>query len=97
LALGHRELRVESLLKIHRRLAVVVLEHEVVEVEHLAELRREAVALEEVRDAHGPACHLVLVRGPDTAAGGADSIRATRALARLVKQDVRGQDQGTER
>ena len=62
-------------------------------VEDLAEPRGEAVALEEVRHAHGAPRHLVLVGGADAAARGADRVRAARALARAVERDVRRQDQ----
>ena len=73
--------------------AEVALQHEVVEVEHLAESGCEAIALEQIRDAHGAPRDLVLVGRTDTAAGRADRIGAACALARAVERDVRRQDQ----
>ncbi len=67
------------------------------EVEDLAEPRREAVTLHEVRKTHGAARDLVLVRGADAATGGADGIDALRALARAVERNVRRQDHGAIR
>ena len=92
-ALGVRQLLVERLLEIDRGLLEVVLQHEVVEVEDLAELGGEFLALEQVLHAHRAPRHLVFVRRPDAAAGGADGIGAARRLARLVERDVRGKDQ----
>ena len=71
----------------------VVLEHEVVVVEHLAQLRGEALARVEVLHADGAARHLVLVGRPDAAPGGADLGLALGALARLVERDVVRQDE----
>jgi hypothetical protein len=88
---------IERLLEIHRRLAEIVLQHEIVEVQHFTELCREAVALEEIRDADGAARHFVLVGGSDAAAGGADGVGSAGLLACLVEQDVRRQDQRTIR
>ena len=70
-----------------------MLQHEVVEVEHLAELGGEFLALEQVLHAHRAPRHLVLVRRPDAAAGGADRVGAARRLARLVERHVRRKDQ----
>jgi hypothetical protein len=92
-ALGLREALLEHLLEVHRRQLEVVLQHEVVEVEHLAEPRREALALEQVGDAHRATGHLVLVGGADAAAGRADRVRAAGPLAGEVELHVRGQDQ----
>ena len=91
--LAHRQLRLEGLLEVHRRCAVVLLQHEIMEIEHGAELGGEAVALEQVRDPHRAARHLVLVGGADATPGGADGVGSARALARLVEHDMRGQDE----
>jgi hypothetical protein len=69
------------------------LEHEVVEIEHFAQLRGEAVPPEQIRDTHRAPRHFVLIRRPDAAAGGADCIQTARALTRLIQNDVRWQDQ----
>ena len=92
-ALGVRELLVERLLEIDRRLLEVVLQHEVVEVEDLAELGGKFLALEQVLHAHRAPRDLVFVRGTDAAAGGADGVGAARRFARLVERNVRRQDQ----
>ena len=73
------------------------MQHEVMEVEHCAELGGKAVALEQVRDPHRAARHLVLVGGADAASGGADGVGSARALARLIEHDMRGQDERTVR
>src|SRR6185437_854173 len=65
---------IERLLEIDRRLAEIVLQHEIVEVQHFAQLRGEAVTLEEIGDAHGAPRDLVLIGGPDAPAGGADGV-----------------------
>ena len=65
------------------------------EIEHLAQLRGEAISLEQVGDPHRAPRDLVLVRRTDAATGRADGIRAARPLARLVENDVRRQNQRT--
>ena len=70
-----------------------MLQHEVVEVEHFAELGGEALALEQVGHAHRAPRDLVLVRRADAATRRADRVRATRLLARAIERDVRRQDQ----
>ena len=72
-AIGTTGRGIERLLEVDRGCAVVVLQQEVVEVEHLAELGGEAVALEQVGDPHRAARDLVLVGRPDAAAGRADA------------------------
>ena len=91
--LAEGEQLIERLLEVDRRLTEIVLQHEIVEIQHLAQLRREAVALEEIGHAHGTPRHLVLVGRPDAAARGADGVGSARLLARFVQQDVRGQDE----
>ncbi len=71
----------------------IVLQHEIVEIEHFAELRREPLAMEQVLQADRAPRHLVLVRRPDAAAGGADLARALGCFARQVERHVIRQDQ----
>ena len=75
----------------------IALQHEVVEVQHLAELGGEAIALEQIGHAHRAARHLVLVGRSDAAAGGADRIDAAGGFARPIERHVRRQDQRTGR
>src|SRR5688572_4839679 len=91
--LALREAVLERALKLDGLHAEVALQHEVVEVEHLAESGCEAIALEQIRDAHRAPRDLVLVGRTDTAAGRADRIGAACALARAVERDVRRQNQ----
>ena len=93
-ALGVRELLVQRLLEIDRRLLEVVLQHEVVEVEDLAELGGKFLALEQVLHAHRAPRDLVFVRGADAAAGGADGVGAARRFARLVERTCDGRISG---
>ena len=88
---------IERLLEIHRRLAEIALQHEIVEVQHFTQLGGEAVALEQIRHAHRAPRHLVLVGRPDAAAGGADGVGSASLLARLVEENVRRQDERTVR
>ncbi len=88
-----RELLVESLLEVDRGLAEILLQHEVVKVQHLAEPRCETIALEEIGNAHSAARGLVFVSRTDAAAGRTDGIGALRLFARPVQRDVRRQDQ----
>jgi hypothetical protein len=92
----HRQLLVQRLLKVERRLPVIVLQHEVVKIEYFAELGGKAVALKQVGNAHSAARHLVLVSRSDAAAGGADGVGAARAFACLIERHVRGQDEWTQ-
>ena len=92
-ARGERERVVERLLEIDRRRLEVMAQHEVVVVEHLAQLRGEALARVQVLHADRAPRDLVLVRGPDAAPRGAELRLALRALARLVDGDVVRQDQ----
>ncbi len=96
-ALGLGEAVLEHLLEVDRRLLEIALQHEIVEIEYFAQLRGEPLALEQIRHAHCAPRHLVLVGRTDAAPRGADGIRATRALARLVEGDMRGQDQRARR
>jgi hypothetical protein len=89
--------RIERRLEIDHGLAEVVLQHEVVEIEHLAQLCREAVALEEIGHAQGAARDLVFVRRADAATGGADGVRSARMLACPIEGHVRGQNERTAR
>ena len=74
----------------------VAFEREVVQVEQLAQLLREALGVLEVLDAQRAARDLVLVGRADALAGRADLAGAARfaqRLARLVDRDVERQDQ----
>src|ERR1700730_14324583 len=64
-----RELLVEGLLEVHGRQAEVVLQHEVVEVQYLAETRRETISLKKIGHAHRAPCDLVLVSRTYSAPG----------------------------
>ena len=86
---------VMDLLKIDRLRLEVVLQHEVVEIEHLAQLLGKALRIGEVLQADGAPRHLVLVGGAYAPARGADLVRALGRLARLVDGHVIRQDQGT--
>ena len=57
------------------------------------DLERQHVRLAEVANADGAASDLVLIGRTDAAARGADLLRASGALARLVERGVVGQDQ----
>ena len=94
-AIGERQRLVERLLEIDRLGAEVLAQHEVVEVEHLAQLGGEALAVKQVLQADRAARDLVLVGRADAAAGGADLARALGRLARVVERRVVGQDQRT--
>ena len=80
-------------MEVHRRLTIVVGQHEVVEVEQRLKLLREAHRLEQVLQPDGAPRHLVLVGRSDTAPGGADLLRAARRLARRIQRRVVRQDQ----
>jgi hypothetical protein len=91
--IGKRELLVERLLEVDHRLLEVVLQREIVEVEDLAQLGREGLALEQVLHAYRAARDLVFVGRADATPRGADGVGAARRLARLVERDVRRKDQ----
>ena len=59
------------------------------------EQRPKLAEVSKVADADGAAADLVLVRGPDAAAGRADLPRARRILAQPVEIAVDGQDERT--
>ena len=62
-------------------------------LEHIAQLGGEALAIEEIVEAHGAARHLVFVGRPDSLAGGADLVAGgTTGLARLVERNVIAED-----
>src|SRR4029077_9205853 len=67
-----------------RRLAEERFQVAVLLAQALREHLRKPRLVEQVADADPGAGHLVLVRGPDAAAGGADLSRAPQALARPV-------------
>src|SRR5690606_28341185 len=91
--LAEREVLLQRLLEVDRLDLVIVPQHEVVEVEDLAELGGEAFPVQQVAEAHRAARDLVLVGRADAAAGGADGIAAARLFARLVERDMAGKDQ----
>ena len=93
--LAQRQIGLEHLLEIDRRGLKIALQDEVVIVENFAQLRGEAFAMKQVRDAQRAARHLVLVRRSDAAPGRADGFFALRLLARFIERDMRGQDQRT--
>ena len=72
----------------------VVLEHEVMVVEHLAQQGGEALAVEQVAQAQAATRDLVFVGGADAAAGGADGGLAAGLFAGMVQRDVVGHDEG---
>src|SRR5690606_32477366 len=65
--LAEREVLFQRLLEIDRLRLVIVLQHEIMEVEDLAEFRREAFAMHEIPEPHRTTRYLVLVRGADAA------------------------------
>ena len=89
--LGQRFL--QHLLEVDGTFLEIVLQHEVAEIQQLAEFRREALAVEQVGHPDGTPGHLVLVGRADAAPGGADRARAARPLASEVQRDVRRQYQ----
>ena len=95
--LALREQVVEHPLEIEGLGAEVPAEHEVVEIECLAEARRESIALEQVGNAHGAARHLVLVGRADAAASRADGLVAAGAFTRAVQRLVPRHDDGAGR
>ena len=90
LGLGHEF--VQRALEIDGLGAEITAQHEIVEIEDLAEPGREPVTLHEVGQPHRAARNLVLVRRADAAPGGADGIDALRTLARAIERNVRRQD-----
>ncbi len=88
-----RERFIARLLERHFGLLEILRQHEVVIVEQLRELRREAVRVEQVLHADRAPRDLVLVGGADAAAGRADLVARGRALARLVERHVISQHQ----
>jgi hypothetical protein len=88
---GHRA--VQNLLKIDRLRAQVVLQREVVIVQHFTQLLGKTLGTQQVLQAQAAACHLVFVGWTDAAPGGADFLRALGRLAGDVKCLVVGQDQ----
>src|SRR5260370_609779 len=70
--------------EIDRLRAQVFRQYEVMEIEERFELRRKALRHQKVPDADRAARDLVFVRGPDTAAGGADFCGALRRFTRDV-------------
>ena len=87
-ALRGGEVCIEGLLEVDRRQPEIVLQHEVVEVEDLAEFGRETGGLEEVGDAQCTPRNFVLIGRTDPATGGADGIRAAGLLAGAVECDM---------
>jgi len=92
-----RQLLIERLLEVHRGLAEVLLQHEVVKVEYLTQLRCETLTLEEVGNPHCAPRGLVLVGRADAAAGGADGVGPFRLFPGAVQRDMRGKNQRTAR
>ena len=78
--LSRFERRIERLREIDRVGLEIVLQQEVVVIQHFAELRREPFTMEQVDHAHGAARDLVFVRRADAATRGAD--RAVLGAAR---------------
>jgi hypothetical protein len=78
--LGQRQVVLERLLKVDRRLLVIPFENEVVVVEHVAQLAGKAFGLEQVTEAQAAARRLVFVGRADAATGGADLGGAARLL-----------------
>src|SRR5690554_2603003 len=85
----------QGLLEVDRLDLVIVLQHEVVVIQYLAELGGKALAMEQVTDAQAAAGYLVLVGRTDTTTGGADLGFAAGVLAGLIQRHVVGQDQRT--
>ncbi|RMV57311.1 hypothetical protein ALP09_04765 [Pseudomonas amygdali pv. lachrymans] len=84
---------VECLLEVDGRLFVVIDQHEVVVVEQLAQLGREAFAMEQVANAQTATRNLVFVSRADTTTGGADLEFAAGFFTRLVQCNMVRQDQ----
>ncbi len=95
--LGMLESLVERLLEIDRRLAEIVLEHEIMKIERLAQLGGQQFAPEQIGYAHRAPGDLVFVGRADAAPGGPDGGLAARGLACLVECDVIRKDQRTGR
>ena len=94
-ALGKSQRFLERLAKIDRRRLEVVFEHEVVQVEDLAQLRCKPLAIEEILQTDRTSRDFVLIGGPDAATGRADLAGALCRLARLIERDVVRQNEGT--
>ena len=84
---------VQHLPHLDARRLEIVFEHEVVQVGRLAQALLGLAGHIEVTQAQAAAGHLVLVGGPDAAAGGADLRVAAFLFAGLVQGDVPGQDE----
>src|SRR3954469_1196211 len=95
--LSKRQLLIQGLLEIHGRKSEIVLQHEVVKIEHFAETRGKTVPLEQVRDPHGAPGDLVFVGRADSATSSADGIRSPRHLTGLVELDMGRKDERTVR
>jgi len=81
----------------HRRGVKILFEHEVVELEDLAQLRCETIGVEKILESDRAARDLVLVCRTDAAAGRSDLRFAHGALARLIERHVIGKHQRTGR
>ena len=79
---------VKNRLPIQFRLLVIVLQHEIMKVEKLAQLLGKALGVEQILQPDGAARDLVLVGRADAAPGGADLAAAFRRLARVVERRV---------
>ena len=82
-------------LRVERGRMVVVDQQEVVVVHHFADPLASGLRRVEVLHPQRAAADLVLIGGPDAAAGGADLRVAAPCLARLIERYVVRQDQRT--
>ena len=92
--IGEGQRVVARLRERHRRGVKILFEHEIVELEDLAQLRCETIGVEKILETDRAARDLVLVRRADAAAGRADFRFAHGALARLIERHVIGKHQG---
>ena len=94
-ALGKSQRFIQRLLERHRIDTEIILQHEVVEIQHFAQLGGETLAMEQVLQPDRATCDLVFVRRADTAASGANLACAFGGFARAINGDVIRQDQRT--
>jgi hypothetical protein len=92
---GELQRFVQRLLKVDDRRLEVIAQHEIVIIEHFAQLGGETFAEEQVLNPNRATRDFVFVRRADAAAGRADLGCAHRRFARLIERDVMRQDQRT--
>ena len=92
---AHRQRLIEDALEIDRLGLEIALQHEVVEIQHLAQFGGEAFLVEQIAQPHRPPRRLVFIGRSNAAPGGADGPFAARLFTGLIQGNVIGQNQRT--